>query len=132
MNALPLWSIAPFVFLIVAIAVLELVAVDWWARPINKLMVSIAAAVPAAGKLILGYGGSGGEALIHSLADYAAFIALVGALYVIAGGIMLEGSLAGTPLSNMAMLGIGGILANIVGTTGASMIMIRPVLRANV
>ena len=56
---------------------------------------------------------------------------LLAALFVISGGIEVKGSLAGTPLANMGMLGIGAVLANLIGTTGASMVLIRPYLRAN-
>ena len=58
-------------------------------------------------------------------------MALLGALFVISGGIYVRGSLAGTPLANSAILGIGAVLANLIGTTGASMVLIRPLLRAN-
>ena len=68
---------------------------------------------------------------MHSLTDYVSFIVLLTALFVIAGGIEVKGSLAGTPLANMVMLGIGAVLANLIGTTGAAMVLIRPYLRAN-
>ena len=65
------------------------------------------------------------------LGDYLGFIALLFALYVVAGGIMLTGTLRGTPLVNAAVLAFGTLIASIVGTTGAAMILIRPLLRAN-
>jgi Na+/H+ antiporter NhaD/arsenite permease-like protein len=128
---LPLWSAAPFVVLLAAVAVLELVARRWWSRLANKALVAAALAGPAALHLLVGHGSDGGAALWHSLTDYAAFILLLTAMFVIAGGIEVKGSLAGTPLANMAMLGIGAVLANLIGTTGASMVLIRPYLRAN-
>jgi Na+/H+ antiporter NhaD/arsenite permease-like protein len=71
-------------------------------------------------------------ALVHALlADYLSFIALLFALYVVAGGILITGNLRGTPWVNAAILAIGTALASIVGTTGAAMILIRPLLRAN-
>ena len=65
------------------------------------------------------------------LGDYIGFIALLFALYVVAGGIMLTGTLRGTPLVNAAVLVFGTLIASIVGTTGAAMILIRPLIRAN-
>lgn len=69
--------------------------------------------------------------MMHSMTDYVSFILLLASLFVISGGIEVRGSLAGTPLANMGMLGIGAVLANVIGTTGASMVLIRPYLRAN-
>jgi Na+/H+ antiporter NhaD/arsenite permease-like protein len=130
-SQLPLWSAVPFVALLVVVAVLELVAPRWWGRITNKMFVAVALAVPAAVQLRAGHGAGGGAALLHSLTDYVSFIVLLAALFVIAGGVEVKGSLAGTPLANMTMLGIGAILANLIGTTGASMVLIRPFLRAN-
>lgn len=70
--------------------------------------------------------------LLHTLLlEYMSFIILLFALYTVAGGILISGNLRGTPNVNVALLGIGTVLASIIGTTGASMIMIRPVIRAN-
>jgi len=74
---------------------------------------------------------SGAHLLLESLIDYISFIVLLGSLYVISGGIYIKGEFAGTPLSNTAFLGIGALLSNLIGTTGASMLLIRPYLRAN-
>jgi len=72
------------------------------------------------------------EALVHALlADYLSFIVLLFALYVVAGGILVTGNLRGTPWVNAALLALGTVLASIVGSTGAAMILIRPLLRAN-
>src|SRR5205085_4383989 len=71
-------------------------------------------------------------ALIHAfLAEYLSFIVLLFALYIVAGGILVTGNLRGTPLVNLAILAFGTAIASIVGTTGAAMILIRPLLRAN-
>jgi Na+/H+ antiporter NhaD/arsenite permease-like protein len=70
-------------------------------------------------------------ALAHELVEYLAFISLLGSLYVISGGVRLGGSLPGTPLSNTALLTFGALLANVVGTTGAAMLLLRPFLVAN-
>ena len=71
-------------------------------------------------------------ALAHAaLADYLGFIAILFALYVVAGGILVESTLRGTPAGNAAILAFGTLIASVVGTTGAAMILIRPLLRAN-
>ena len=71
-------------------------------------------------------------ALVHAMiAEYLSFIVLLFALYVVAGGILVTGNLRGTPLANTAILAFGTLIASIVGTTGAAMILIRPLLRAN-
>ncbi len=126
----PLWTVIPFVAYLLAIALLPLAAPRFWHPNRNKLLLSLAAAVPVAIWLLAGPG-HGGKWLARAGMEYAAFIALLGALYVIAGGIRLKGSLAGTPLTNTAILGIGAVIASFIGTTGASMLLIRPLLRAN-
>jgi Na+/H+ antiporter NhaD/arsenite permease-like protein len=63
--------------------------------------------------------------------EYVAFIALPGSLYVVSGGILVTGDIRATPRNNTIILAIGGLLANLVGTTGASMLLIRPILRIN-
>jgi Na+/H+ antiporter NhaD/arsenite permease-like protein len=128
---LPLWAAAPFVGLLLAVSILEVVARGWWARLVNKLVVAGLAAVLAAAHLVGVYGSDGGRALLHSLTDFASFIVLLAALFVIAGGIEFKGSLSGTPLGNVTMLAGGAVLANLIGTTGAAMVLIRPLLRAN-
>jgi Na+/H+ antiporter NhaD/arsenite permease-like protein len=131
-GELPLWAAAPFIGMLLAVTTLELFAQNWWNSLLNKSIVAAVAAAIAAVHLLVGYGSVGGEALVHSLVDYVSFIVLLFALFVISGGIEVKGSLAGTPLANMGMLGVGAILANLIGTTGASMVLIRPFLRANV
>src|SRR6201999_2062830 len=71
-------------------------------------------------------------AFVHAmLAEYLSFIVLLFALYVVAGGILVRGNFRGTPLVNAALLALGTLIASLVGTTGAAMILIRPLLRAN-
>jgi Na+/H+ antiporter NhaD/arsenite permease-like protein len=69
--------------------------------------------------------------LIHELGKYASFIIMLGSLYTVAGGIVVRGDLKATPLTNVLILGLGALLANVIGTTGSSMLMIRPFLRIN-
>src|SRR5688572_10932326 len=123
----PLWSVAPFVGLLLSIAIVPLVYPNWWDKNSNKLLVSAAASIPVMVVLLP----SGIGLLEHSLIDYFSFIVLLGALFVISGGIYIKGEFAGTPLVNTVFLGIGAILANFIGTTGASVLLIRPYLRAN-
>jgi Na+/H+ antiporter NhaD/arsenite permease-like protein len=128
---MPLWSLVPFLLLLGAIAILPLVASHWWESNRNKGLVAAALALPFVGWLLGAHGAQGLVALEHVTLDYLSFMALLGSLFVISGGIHVRGSLAGTPLANTAMLGIGAVLANLIGTTGASMVLIRPYLRAN-
>jgi Na+/H+ antiporter NhaD/arsenite permease-like protein len=129
-HDLPIGSVAPFLLLLLAIALLPLVAHHWWESNRNKALVGAVLSIPFAVWLVRTFGDVGAHALQHFLLDYVAFVALLGALYVIAGGIHVRGSLAGSPLSLTGMLAIGAVLANLVGTTGASMVLVRPVLRA--
>jgi Na+/H+ antiporter NhaD/arsenite permease-like protein len=131
---LPHWTVAPFILLLLAIAVLPLAAGHFWHRNRNKLLVSAVFALPVAGYLLyLGSEtkGRSTDVLTHSLIDYAAFIMLLAALYTVSGGIIIRGDIRGRPLTNTAILAFGGVLANLIGTTGASMLLIRPVLHIN-
>ncbi len=129
--ALPLWTVLPFALLLLAIALLPLVAHRFWESNRNKGIVAAALAAPFALYLALAHGADGLDELRHAALDYLSFIILLGSLYVISGGIHLRGSLAGTAAANTAILGIGAVLANLIGTTGASMVLVRPLLRAN-
>ena len=126
-HLLPLWSVAPFGLLLFCIAVLPLVAGHFWDHNRNKALLSVALGAPVA--FWMAY--LEPALLVHTSHEYAAFIILLGALFVISCGIVVRGTLAGTPGSNAVLLGIGAALASLIGTTGASMLLIRPVLRAN-
>jgi Na+/H+ antiporter NhaD/arsenite permease-like protein len=129
-DAVPVAWVAPFALLLICIAVLPLVRPHLWEHNRNKGVVAAILSVPVVVWLLVGPE-HGGHWLEESLLDYAAFIGLLGALFVISGGIYLKGSLAGTPLTNTAFMAVGGLIASFVGTTGASMLLIRPLLRAN-
>ncbi len=126
-HLLPLWSVAPFGLLLLCIAILPLVAASFWDHNRNKALLSVVAGAPVA----LWIAWLEPTVLAHTAHEYAAFIILLGALFVISGGIVVRGTLAGTPGLNMTLLGIGSAAASLIGTTGASMLLIRPLLRAN-
>jgi Na+/H+ antiporter NhaD/arsenite permease-like protein len=130
-KMLPLASSAPFVLLLLCIAILPLMIPHWWEHNKNKAMVSAALAIPFALYLTLMFGDQGKHELIHAGKDYFSFMSLLASLFIISGGIYIKGSAAGTPLSNCAYLAVGAVLANLIGTTGASMLLIRPFIRAN-
>ncbi len=129
--ALPLWTLLPFIGLLLAIAVLPLFAPRWWEHNRNKGIVAALFALPVAAYLLAAHGGEGATILLEKCKEYISFLALLAALYVISGGIHVSGSLSGTPLVNTWVLALGALLANLIGTTGASMLLIRPLLRAN-
>jgi len=130
-ERLPALSILPFALLLLSIAVLPLAAPNWWEHNRNKGLVSAVLGLPFATWLVTSYGALAAREIHHAVLDYLSFIALLGSLFIISGGVVVRGSLAGTPLSNSAFLGIGAVLANLIGTTGASMVLLRPLLRAN-
>src|SRR5256886_7313753 len=128
---LPLASALPFVVLLAAIALLPLVAPRWWHPNRNKAIVAVVVSLPVLWQLGITLGEPGRAVLVEKLHEYLGFIVVIGALFVIAGGIHVQGSLSGTPLVNTGMLGLGAVLANLLGTTGAAVLLIRPLLRAN-
>jgi Na+/H+ antiporter NhaD/arsenite permease-like protein len=120
-------TVLPFALLLLAIAVLPLFAPAFWDHNRNKAIVAGLLATPIALWLLF----REPLAIVHSLREYVSFIALLGSLYVVSGGIHLEGDLKATPANNTALLAFGGVLANVLGTTGASMLLIRTVLKTN-
>jgi Na+/H+ antiporter NhaD/arsenite permease-like protein len=126
----PVWAVLPFVLYLLLIAVLPLFLGRLWEPNRNKLALALAASTPVAIYLVR-FHPTGVRLLAETGREYLAFMALIGALFIISGGIYLRGSLAGTPLVNTAFLTIGAVLASLVGTTGASALLIRPLLRAN-
>ncbi|MBM4118229.1 sodium:proton antiporter [bacterium] len=129
-ETLPLWSVLPFVGILLSIALFPLLAPHFWHHHFPK--VSAAWALILAVPFLIAYRGQALQSLLHiALIDYIPFIILLWALFTIAGGIFVGGALRGTPAVNTLLLLIGTVLASWIGTTGASMVMIRPVLRAN-
>jgi Na+/H+ antiporter NhaD/arsenite permease-like protein len=127
---LPLWSVVPFVGILLSIAIFPLVAGEFWHHHFPK--VSAAWALMFAIPFILAYHGQAVYEILHIyIIDYIPFIILLWALFTVAGGILIRGSFNGTPVMNLVLLVVGTVIASWVGTTGAAMLLIRPVLRAN-
>lgn len=124
------WAV-PFAGILLSIALLPLIAPHFWHHHFGKIAAawSLAFVVPFA----LGHGPAvaGVEVLHVALLEYLPFVILLWALFTIAGGILVTGNLHGSPRLNTTILGIGTLLASLIGTTGASMVLIRPLLRAN-
>ncbi len=126
----PPLAVAPFVIYLLLIAVLPLFFGRFWEHNRNKLIVAGLVSLPVVVYLFTG-AADGGRMLIRTGCDYVSFIALLGALFTISGGICLTGSLAGTTVVNTGVLMLGAVLGSLIGTTGASVLLIRPLLRAN-
>ena len=129
--AMSLWWALPFAGLLLSIATGPLLYPHLWEHHYGK--IAAIWAVLAVAPLALSFGSSAAaEAVLHAvLLEYLPFIILLLALFTISGGILVAGNIHGTPLVNTGLLLLGAMLASVVGTTGASMIMIRPIIRAN-
>jgi Na+/H+ antiporter NhaD/arsenite permease-like protein len=145
----PLWSVVPFIVLLLVIAILPLVpSARFWHRNRSKLLVSLALSAPVLlyyyfahpwrmqeGQTVTEFA-SGMQLLGHMLGkavldEYLPFIVLLFSLYTISGGIQLRGDLPAHPITNTAFLAAGSVLASFIGTTGAAMLLIRPLLKTN-
>lgn len=129
-EILPLWSCIPFACMLLSIALLPLLLPNFWHHHFGKIS-AFWAAVLGIPFLWVFKGGAVYEILHIILVDYVPFIILLWSLYTVSGGILLRGSLRGTPVVNTIILIIGALLASWMGTTGAAMLLIRPFLRAN-
>jgi Na+/H+ antiporter NhaD/arsenite permease-like protein len=129
-TLLPAWSALPFVGILLSIALFPLVAPRFWHHHYPK--VSAAWAILLLVPFVMAYRGAAMHAVLHvAIVDYIPFIILLGALFTIGGGIFIRGSLRGSPAVNSAIMVIGTLLASWIGTTGAAMLLVRPLLRAN-
>ena len=128
---LSLFWLIPFAGLLLSIALVPLLAGEFWHNHFGKIAAFWTLAIIA--PLLVVYGGSiAAYELLHTvLLEYIPFIILIFALYTISGGVYVGGNLHGSPVTNTVLLIVGWALASFIGTTGASMVMIRPVLRAN-
>lgn len=126
----PLWG-APFVGILLSIALLPLLAPVFWHHHFGKVVAawSLAFLLPFA--FVFGPAVAGANFVHALLAEYIPFILLLTALFAVSGGIYIRGNLHGSPGLNTAILAIGAVLASFMGTTGASMLLIRPLIRAN-
>ena len=129
-SIMPLWSILPFVGILLSIALMPLIVPHFWHHHFPKVAAfwSLVLAIP----FLYFFKSTAVYSIAHIfIADYIPFIILLWALFTVSGGIYIKGSLKGTPAVNSLLLLIGTILASVIGTTGASMLMIRPILRSN-
>ncbi|HVO12414.1 MAG TPA: sodium:proton antiporter [Vicinamibacteria bacterium] len=120
------WAM-PFVALLLAIAVLPLAAPRFWASNLRKLAVAAVLALP----VLLLYLQRHPAALLGTAGEFVSFVVLLGGLFVISGGVFLHGDLEATPWTNALFLASGALLASLIGTTGASMLLVRPLLQTN-
>jgi Na+/H+ antiporter NhaD/arsenite permease-like protein len=126
-TAPPVYAVAPFVAMLLAIALCPLWLPHWWESNRNKMMVSAVLGLP----ILVMYLGRRPEALGAMAEEYVSFLVPLAGLYVISGGILLRGDLEPTPRTNVAFLALGSVLASFIGTTGASVLLIRPLLHTN-
>ena len=129
MEPIALWTLIPFIFMLLGIATAPLMFPHWWEKDINKIIYSLFLAVPTIVYLVIS--GYSHEVIHQMLYDYVPFVILVGTLFVITGGIHIRLNLNPTPFANTLMLFIGFLLASLMGTTGAALLLVRPLLRMN-
>jgi Na+/H+ antiporter NhaD/arsenite permease-like protein len=122
---------APFAGLLLSIAFVPLVAPHFWHRHFGKVALAWTLALLVPFMLAFGTGETVHRVAHALLLEYVPFFAILLALFTIAGGLCVRGSFAGTPLFNAGLLALGAFLASLMGTTGASMLLIRPLLTAN-
>jgi Na+/H+ antiporter NhaD/arsenite permease-like protein len=126
-QPISIWLVIPFALLLIAIALMPLVHRHWWEKNYGKVSLALAAAVALYYAL---WSHSFGP-WAHSMIDYVSFMILLGSLYVVSGGIAINIVRKPTPLTNCMLLFFGAVISNVLGTTGASMLLIRPYLRMN-
>lgn len=129
MQQVELWMLIPFALMLLTIAVAPLVIEHWWENNSNKLIVSLVLAIPTA--IYLACIGLGSNVEHQLLYDYVPFIVLLLSLFVVTGGIHVSGDVTATPAVNTLVLAVGFLIASFMGTTGAAMLMIRPLLSIN-
>lgn len=125
-----LW-VVPFVGLLLSIAILPLAAPDLWHHHYGKIAAAWAAAFLVPSAVGIGMPATLYEVMHTIILEYVPFLILLFALFTVAGGVLIKGNLHGSPALNTCLLGIGTLIASVTGTTGAAMLMIRPVIRAN-
>ena len=130
-KSVPGWLCIPFAGLLLCIAIFPLVKAEWWEshQPHAVAFWSILFIIPFG--IIFGAGDLAETVLECIINDYLTFIVLLFGLFCVAGNITLEGDLAGSPRVNIVLLTVGTLLSSWIGTTGASMLMVRPVIKMN-
>ena len=130
-RALSAWWGLPFAGMLLSIALMPLWLPQFWHRHFGKVAAAWSLAMLLPFAALFG-AGAAGQALAHTLlAEYIPFIVLLATLFAVSGGIHVRGNLHGSPLLNTGVLALGAVLASLMGTTGASMLLIRPLIRAN-
>ncbi len=124
----PVWLVIPFVLLLLMIATGPLFYHRFWEHNYPRVSLGLASFVAVYYGFMMDHGW---HVLEHTLEEYLSFIALVSSLFVVSGGILIRIERRGTPLVNGMLLAFGAVLANLIGTTGASMLLIRPFMRMN-
>jgi Na+/H+ antiporter NhaD/arsenite permease-like protein len=124
-----LW-VLPFIGILLCIAIIPLINAHFWEKNLWWISLGIFC-IPMAVIFTIFMGGQLRELSFEKALDYISFIILLASLFVISGGILIKGSLAGTPKVNAIFLLIGSVIASFIGTTGASMLLVRPLIRAN-
>jgi Na+/H+ antiporter NhaD/arsenite permease-like protein len=130
-RALSLFWVVPFAGILLSIAIFPLAAPHFWHRHFGKVSLFWALAFIVPFALLFGPATAGVEVVHTALLEYIPFIILLFALFTVSGGILITGNLHGSPAVNTTILGVGTVIASWIGTTGASMVLIRPLLRAN-
>ena len=133
-HQLPFWSVLPFAGILLSIAVIPLVSAHWWERNLGKVslfwmvvaFLTMYLTTPSLAQFL----GMYSHEIFSTYREYVSFIILLGSLFVISGGILIKGSLSGKPVSNLLILAAGTVLANLIGTTGAAMLLIRPLIKS--
>lgn len=124
------WAL-PFAALLLSIAIFPILALHFWERHQAKIVAFWAALIVVPLALSQGLAPAAQAIIATALHEYIPFVLLLLALFTTAGGIVIRGNLHGSPMMNVGLIAAGGALASVIGTTGASMVMIRPLLRAN-
>lgn len=129
MQQVELWMVIPFAIMLLTIAIAPLVMEHKWEKNRNKFIFTMIISV--ATTILLSCYGMGGAVWHNILFDYIPFVMLLLALFVVTGGIHISGDITATPLVNTFILGMGFAMASVMGTTGAAMLLIRPLLQIN-
>ncbi len=123
----PVWTVSGFALMLLSIALVPLAKPRFWESNRNKLIVTLALALPFGTLILL----NDRHSLFYEMREYFSFIVLLGSLFIISGGIYLHGNIHASPKNNVILIGIGTILASLIGTTGAAMLLIRPLISTN-